>query len=254
VLVHGIVSPAKFVWKYLQEDLTKAGFRVLSFDLYGRGWSDSPDILYDEKLFSNQLASLLLKLELHEKMTLVGLSMGGPIAAHFASKYPNLVERLVLISPAGFAFFNPAVILAKIPVISDMILNLLAKQLVLQLLEENTADDAEKKVIQNYIDTWFKQTPATRTLLSTFRNFPLGSMEEIYHLIGTRKIPSDVLVIWGDKDTICDWNNSKKLKTLIPKAKLVVVKDGLHNVVRMNASFVNGALLSWLSSPNSDLY
>ncbi len=43
VLVHGLITP-QFAWHFLFDDLVEAGFRVVSYDLYGRGESDIPEI------------------------------------------------------------------------------------------------------------------------------------------------------------------------------------------------------------------
>jgi len=45
VLVHGFSVPA-CIWDPTFEFLTSAGYRVLRFDLYGRGHSDRPDLAY----------------------------------------------------------------------------------------------------------------------------------------------------------------------------------------------------------------
>ena len=43
VLLHGFSVPY-FLWDYVFKDLSEAGFRVLRYDLYGRGYSDPPRI------------------------------------------------------------------------------------------------------------------------------------------------------------------------------------------------------------------
>jgi hypothetical protein len=76
VLIHGISTPY-FIWDDAQSALTKAGFRVLRYDLYGRGFSDRPNVTYDEQLFDRQLLELLSALKIREPADLVGSSLGG---------------------------------------------------------------------------------------------------------------------------------------------------------------------------------
>lgn len=45
VFVHGMGSPGPLLKKFLEE-LGRKGYRVLGFDLYGRGYSDSPGVRY----------------------------------------------------------------------------------------------------------------------------------------------------------------------------------------------------------------
>src|SRR5262245_33250510 len=49
VLIHGVSGPMA-VWDKTYAALVSAGFRVLRYDLYGRGWSDRPAVSYDPAL------------------------------------------------------------------------------------------------------------------------------------------------------------------------------------------------------------
>jgi len=70
-------------------------------DLYGRGYSDAPETTYDSTLYTTQLALLMQYLK-WDKANIVGLSMGGGIAAAFTSQFPHLVdEGVALIASAG---------------------------------------------------------------------------------------------------------------------------------------------------------
>ena len=50
VLVHGFSVPF-YIWDSTAARLHDAGFRVLRYDLYGRGYSDRPHTPYDTALF-----------------------------------------------------------------------------------------------------------------------------------------------------------------------------------------------------------
>lgn len=84
--------------------LAAAGYRVLLYDLYGRGYSDAPKgVAYDPQLYVMQLALLLQHLQ-WKSVRVVGFSMGGAIAASFVAAFPELVERdVVLVASAGAA-------------------------------------------------------------------------------------------------------------------------------------------------------
>jgi len=58
ILIHGITAHY-FLWDDLSQSLLKEGIRVLRYDLYGRGFSDRPDVNYNEQLFVRQLLELL---------------------------------------------------------------------------------------------------------------------------------------------------------------------------------------------------
>lgn len=100
VCVHGLTTPS-FVWAPLTKGLVALGFRVLVYDLYGRGFSDRPNGVQDKVFFNQQLVDLLAHLDIDAPFHLIGYSMGGAIAAGFAATHPARVRRLVLLASAG---------------------------------------------------------------------------------------------------------------------------------------------------------
>lgn len=101
VLVHGFSVPY-YLWDPTFRALTEAGFRVLRYDLFGRGFSDRPDVTYDGELYRRQLVELLDALQIRGKVDLMGSSMGGPIVAGFGCKHPERVRTVSLFGP-GFS-------------------------------------------------------------------------------------------------------------------------------------------------------
>lgn len=101
VLVHGVYGPM-IAWDKTAEALNRAGFRVLRYDLYGRGFSDRIQGPYNLELFERQLEELLAKLAVREPIDLVGSSMGAVITSTFTARHPEVVHRLALVGPAGF--------------------------------------------------------------------------------------------------------------------------------------------------------
>jgi pimeloyl-ACP methyl ester carboxylesterase len=102
VLIHGMSIPYS-IWDSNFPTLADAGYRVVRYDLYGRGYSDRlKGVRYDADLFDRQLLELVGKLKVKTPLTLVGLSLGGAIAVIFAERHPELVKGLVLSSPGGF--------------------------------------------------------------------------------------------------------------------------------------------------------
>ncbi|KAJ7747831.1 alpha/beta-hydrolase [Mycena metata] len=101
VLIHGLSIPA-LVFQRLVPILVGAGYQVLLYDLYGRGYSDAPrNTTYDAQLYVMQLAMLLQHVG-WARARLLGYSMGGAIAAAFVATFPELVEReVVLIASVG---------------------------------------------------------------------------------------------------------------------------------------------------------
>jgi pimeloyl-ACP methyl ester carboxylesterase len=67
-------------------------------------------------------------------------------------------------------------------------------------------------------------------ILSTFRNFPLRYMDDLYAAIG--KHPRRVLVICGNQDTVCDYRKCIQiLEECFPRGEIVDVVDCGHNIL-----------------------
>src|SRR5436190_18671571 len=58
VLIHGFSVPY-FIYDHTFEFLSRSGFHILRYDLFGRGFSDRPHAPYNLDLFVQQLADLL---------------------------------------------------------------------------------------------------------------------------------------------------------------------------------------------------
>ncbi len=65
VLVHGFSVPY-FIFDPTFDFLVDSGFRVLRYDLFGRGFSDRPHVKYNMDLFVDQLRELLDSLNLKQ--------------------------------------------------------------------------------------------------------------------------------------------------------------------------------------------
>ena len=100
VLGHGVTTPA-IVWSAITPALAGLGFRVLCYDLYGRGFSDAPKGAQDMAFFTRQLDDLLADQGVSQDITLMGYSMGASIVTAYAAAKPHTVARAILVAPAG---------------------------------------------------------------------------------------------------------------------------------------------------------
>jgi pimeloyl-ACP methyl ester carboxylesterase len=99
VLFHGM-NFAGFYWGGPIDVLRKEGFRVVVPDQIGFGRSSKPIIPYNfhDMAFNTRRVLQHLKIE---KAMIVGHSMGGMLAARFATQYPEMTERVVIYNPIG---------------------------------------------------------------------------------------------------------------------------------------------------------
>jgi pimeloyl-ACP methyl ester carboxylesterase len=99
VLFHGM-NFAGFYFGDVIDALTKEGFRVVTVDQIGFGRSSKPIIPYNFHDMALNTRRLLEHLKI-EKVMVVGHSMGGMLAARFATQHADLTERVVLYNPIG---------------------------------------------------------------------------------------------------------------------------------------------------------
>jgi epoxide hydrolase 4 len=98
LLLHGF--PAYWAdWRGQMTALAAAGFRALAPDLPGYGRSDQlPNVLdYRLQAVAADIAGLIAALGF-SKLHVVGHDWGGPLAYYLAARYPQLVDRLVVIN------------------------------------------------------------------------------------------------------------------------------------------------------------
>ncbi len=120
ILIHGVSVPS-FYYKNVATHLTEIGYKVYLYDHFGRGFSDRPIIKYDMPLYEDQLNDFINYLSL-EKVTLLGVSMGGAIAANFTAKNKNKVKSLILNVPfVGVQTITPS-LFSSIPLVRDFYL------------------------------------------------------------------------------------------------------------------------------------
>jgi pimeloyl-ACP methyl ester carboxylesterase len=196
VFVHGFSVPS-FTWEKNVHHLARQGYNTLTFDLYGRGWSVRPDLAYDRDTFVSQLAELLDALGVARKVNLVGLSMGGAIAAAFAAEFPERVNSSVFLAP-----FNRPVDIGPlaIPLVGEY---LAYSFYVPGLAERQSADFAGPGPGGDWIGRYRQQMEYKgfrRALLATARGFMQYDPMTDFRAIGSAGTRS--LLLWGDRDAI----------------------------------------------------
>lgn len=103
IFIHGLGSyiPA---WNKNLPELSKH-YRCIAIDLPGYGKSSKGNYEFSMTYYAQVIKEFADKKGL-DNVVLVGHSMGGQIALTAALQYPDFVEKLVLIAPAGFEVFN----------------------------------------------------------------------------------------------------------------------------------------------------
>jgi pimeloyl-ACP methyl ester carboxylesterase len=113
LLIHGMAGTCEN-WRSAIEPLARH-HTVIAPDLPGHGLSAGGPGDYSLGNLASGLRDLLLVLG-HERATLVGHSLGGGVAMQFSYQFPEMVERLVLVSSGGLGLeVSPVLRAAALP-------------------------------------------------------------------------------------------------------------------------------------------
>jgi pimeloyl-ACP methyl ester carboxylesterase len=215
VLVHGATIPM-YVWDAQVDDIIKAGYRVLRYDLYGKGYSDRPVASYSQEFYRKQLLNLLDALKIKQPVDLVGSSMGGAIAVDFTANYPASVNKLVLVDPiiTGSAKNDTSVRLLRPPIIGEFLMRLIATKSLTdraaQLMQKSPKAAEYAKLFKE--QTQYKGFE--RATLAMFRSDATTDYRSDYQTVGKQNMP--IMLIWGTLDEDVTPAMVQEIKSAMP--------------------------------------
>lgn len=240
VLVHGSgpgVS-AYANWRLTIPELA-AEHRVLAPDMAGFGFSDRPGD-YGMEAWLAQLDGFLTALGL-EKVSLVGNSFGGGLSLAFAARWPERVDRLVLMGSVGVSFpitDGLDAVWGYEPSIENMrhILDLFAYN------RDLVNDELAQVRYRASIEPGFQE--AFSSMFPAPRQRWVESMTTPDDVI--RRLPHDTLIIHGRDDRIIPMDNALRLLSMIERSQLHVFGRCGHWTQIEHAKAFNQLLLNFL--------
>ncbi len=244
VLVHGATIPM-WVWDPQIEAFTTAGFQLLRYDMYGRGYSDRPDTDYNRALYRRQLLDLLNNLGLKEPVDLVGMSLGGAIVTDFTANYPERVQRLVLIAPlVNSVSKDTSIKMLRIPILGDFLMRMVATKTVTKRANSliKGMDRADKYSQLLYEQITYKGFE--RAALSMFRGDAMRDYREAYRTVGKQN--REVMLIWGTEDTDISRERIDEVINAIPNIQVHILEGIGHQVNLEKSDRLNRLVLDFL--------
>ena len=233
----------------MKEFLVDAGYKVLVYDHFGRGFSERPSVVYDQDLYVESLKGLLDYQNITQSVHLVGYSMGGPVVGYFTQQYPDSVKSISFIAPAGFMKEDSVSRIAIMPVVGDWFWQVFGKWLYFREVrnEATSSDDSvglsESKFVKKY-SVQMKYKGLIEALLSTVRNFNFFNAKRMFDKVGDLKIPT--ITIWGTDDGVVPFAGSSELMQSIPHSELKIINEGKHDIAYANPSVVGNTILEFL--------
>lgn len=214
LLLHGLGGKAGSSWFTVLPQLSRR-FNVLAPDLLLANLVEGHDSAYSIEQDTRLVKELVEKLGI-KHVSLVGLSVGGWIAAEFALENPDLCGSLVLIDSAGLD--------------TDELLQRVASR----------RDDFGRWFYENIFYSGppvpsFLVTPILRDmdklgpLCNEFLENNMYADLDLERKLGRIKCP--VLIIWGEDDKVIPVSSGRKFDRLLNDSCLVVLKKCGHAAV-----------------------
>jgi pimeloyl-ACP methyl ester carboxylesterase len=232
-----------WTWDNQVKALTQAGFRVLRYDQYGRGYSDRPDLIYNQELYQKQLLELLDRLSLKEPANLIGLSLGGGTAITFTALHPNRVNRLILIAPVIENYRVPAVL--RYPIIGELIARTVGIGIIEKRLFSLYGDHPDAEKYHQLFSQQVSYRGFRQSLLSLLRHDALGDYTKAYDTVGRQE--RRCLLIWGTGDHEITQEMIKAIRSRMPNLDFEPVEGADHGIVFKEPELVNQLVVDFLT-------
>ncbi|HEY9426427.1 MAG TPA: alpha/beta fold hydrolase [Gemmatimonadaceae bacterium] len=225
--------------------LAERGVRVIAVELKGQGGSDKPLGAgeYTVESLTRHTVEVLDALEI-EGASLVGLSLGGLVAARVAMEAPDRVKRLALLDSVGFgrvrlvglARFFPAAMGSLLPKVAGRWAFGIALRGAYGSLGRPTARD---------VDEYFApaRDPAfVQTLWALLHevDWRLLTTDEL------RRLTMPLLVIFGRKDRLVSPRDVERLVREAPRGRAVFIDGAGHASPEEAPDEVNAALAEFI--------
>ncbi len=224
ILVHGFLA-SHTAWDPVFAALTTR-FRVIAPDLPGFGESEKPPpgrYAYTSAAFAESLVDLIAAVDVN-RASVIGQRMGATVALSMAVLYPDLVERLVLVSPDLYprraSTWQRA---ASLPVVGSLLFKQAAGlRLFLRYFDPWTAPalPASARML-DWLDGW--SAPAAREAsYATLRS--MGDTRSLLARLARASVPT--LVCAGGRDDATRLAGARRLTRELPAGRLEIFDTG----------------------------
>lgn len=221
LLLHGI-SSSLYTWKDVLPALA-AHHDVIAMDFPGFGDSAIPAPASGERTLRS-VVGLMDRLGI-ARASVVGNSLGGAIAVALAAGFPDRVDRIVLIDPAGYNFApadRPFLLRLAALVPAPVLEALPVRPLVSLGLRQVFHDDAlvTPDKIAEYV------APMRRPGASAALHALLLGTDDLHFPGVIREVRAPTLILWGRYDTWIPPRDADRFAADIKGARVVMMEAG----------------------------
>jgi 2-hydroxy-6-oxonona-2,4-dienedioate hydrolase len=217
ILIHGLGGFAER-WSEVIPLLSKK-HRIIALDLPGYGYSDKPSIDYTPEFFSKFIFEFLDILGIN-RTSMIGSSLGGQIVAECAITQNKLIQKIVLVSPAG-------IMKSSTPTLDAYSMAALYPSYDTVKTAYEMMGSSNKKVSDVTIEEFIKrmtQPNAKMAFMSTI--LALKNTPPITNRLSKITIPT--LLIWGKHDTMIPTKYANDFVSSIKNCRLEIMENCGH--------------------------
>ncbi len=215
VLVHGATFGSLAYEEYINV-FVENEYRVITYDQYGRGYSDRVHSDVSIELMEKQLKELIEHCEV-EDVILYGVSFGAAVAAKYAANNTENISFIGYQVPLIDAANIPLLSIVKIPLYGDLLTRGFLVPGVLKRIEEYE-DLMSEKLLNHYIGQ-FDVNGTEKFFKKFFLGNAMGNRLKDHNIIGNKSIPS--YFVYAEDDNEID---SKLVEEAIKKYQNPIVK------------------------------
>lgn len=245
--IHGLTTPS-FVWRSLADGLAKKGYHVLTYDLYGRGFSDRLSGTQDKAFFLRQLNDLLGHQGVKGDITVIGYSMGGVIATAFADTHTERVRELILLAPAGIKTRGFGLLrrISLIPVIGYWLMLAVYPGILRRGINSEaglpvTVEDINGMQLAEM--GWRGFIPSVH---ASIKGILTDNFETAHRKLHDLGLP--VMVIWGRQDDVIPIEASELLRNWNPDVETHIIDDAGHAVTYSHTNIILEHIIRFATS------
>jgi pimeloyl-ACP methyl ester carboxylesterase len=252
VFVHGLSGS----WQNWLEQLpvfSAEGYRAIAMDLPGFGYSPMPAERITISGYARLLDRLLGELGV-DAATIVGNSMGGFISAELAITFPQRVERLVLVSPAGLSTYKHPGATRALPTLRRTNRIVAAYTAWMAARSDNlTRHPQLRNATLGFVAAHPSRLPgalAAEQLRGTGKPGFMQALEANLSYDFKDRLPEiacPTLIVWGDRDRVITVRDADVYAELIPGSRKVVYEDTGHVAMLERPAAFNGLLREFLA-------
>lgn len=250
LLIHGF-GVKKEVWMAQVGDLSKH-FKVIRFDNRGSGKSSRPSGT-NMDIFTEDIKNLLDYLQI-EKTHVMGWSLGGMIAQNFVLKYPEKVDKLILICTVpGYPTEEGPEIYKKMRLYE---LEIGSEKAFWETARANYYStyrrEMEKDPKKKYFDIWSAEDFIKFLSLDPSTPQDIINQAEALKTHNTfdklKEINNQTLLIAASHDRLTPQVTMEEMHQQIPNSSLVVIEKAGHYAPMTRTPEVNKAIIEFLKN------